>query len=83
MIKLIYAERKNPDLSLGSRRLAELNKKLIRVMELAQLSLSTRFPACTLMRIPTNIDSNSLYKRDIVIRPSVVLFSSCFHGEMA
>ena len=75
--------KKNPELSLDSRRLVELNKKLIRVMELAQLSLSTRFTACTLMRIPTNIDSNSLYKRDIVIRPSVVLFSSCFHDEMA
>lgn len=44
MIKLIYAELKNPELSLGSRRLTELNKNVIRVMELAQTFVIYTFP---------------------------------------
>ena len=69
MIKLIHAQRKNPELSLDSRRRVESNKTRIRVMELAQLSLSTRFSACTFLPITTNLDSDSLYKQGSVTLP--------------
>jgi len=68
VIKLMHSGKiLNLALALGVSR--KSNKTRIRVIELAQLSLSTSFAACTFLPITTNLDSDSLYKRGSVTLP--------------